>query len=84
MNQTRGLFLSIALLGGCASAPPPENAGPNAGTQLECRRETPVGTMLPVTRCAPATTEAERQRAIGDMRQGIPPGGTKATPGTGG
>jgi hypothetical protein len=48
-----------------ASAPAP--AAPPAQPTQHCRKETRVGSNIPVTICEPVQTEAERQRAMDSL-----------------
>jgi hypothetical protein len=65
----------VALLGGCASAPPTPASGAPAAAVADdqrqvCTREVPVGSMLPVTKCrtvAQARVEEEEARKTMDF-----------------
>ncbi|MFT3957106.1 MAG: hypothetical protein QM722_22825 [Piscinibacter sp.] len=59
LNRTLGLVALLALVSACSSTPPGE--GQTANAQMNCTRETPTGTSIPVTRCRTAQ-QAERDR----------------------
>ena len=57
---------AIALLAGCADAPPaaPQQVtAANAGAAMVCQRVTPTGSNMPVSRCEPVTSDANRMDA---------------------
>ena len=76
MQKPQLTVLLLLALGGCATNPSaqPTQASPLADADTRvCTREYRTGSNMPVTRCAAAKTEEERQREIDELRNSVRP-----------
>lgn len=61
MNRLWGLLPLLALVSACSA---PATEGPSANSQMNCTRETPTGTSIPVVKCrSPQQAERDREAA---------------------
>jgi hypothetical protein len=75
-------ILALAAIAGCASTAPPAPApaqvaaAPDAGASAPeqvCRKERPTGSLMLVTICEPAVSNAEHEHQLDEIRRAIRP-----------